>query len=230
MKIMKILSLAMCVFLVSAVSASATSIIDASFCPGQPSCPDGVSANLTITANTLTPDTNDYIFDVTFTGTTAAPYYLDQFSFTVGGVATPSGYQSRPTVTANTDYNWQVFYDNVSASVNNCVADTGSAQEVCTQSFGVGNNGAPLQGNTLTFEYNVDLAGDLQIVPTTFVNLRALFLDEDGSHNANLSPMGIYTPGGSVTSTDAVPEPASMLLLGSGLLGLARARRKKKTA
>src|SRR5690242_6517039 len=81
-----------------ASSVEAATILVANFCPQNNSCPTGLTqASLTIDDNG-TPAVNDYLLTATFTGTNAAPALLDLFSFTLGGVSTPSGYT---TVTLN---------------------------------------------------------------------------------------------------------------------------------
>jgi len=212
--------------LAATTSASAATILIADFCPDNASCPTGLTqARLTIDDN-QTPAVNDYLITATFTGTAAAPSLLDMFSFTLGGVATPAGYQTPVTLTSATSNGaalnlagFQTVYDNVSNTATACTTNTNSSNEVCTNTLN--SLGIPLPGNTLVFTFLVDLAGNLTI--GTDLNLRANF----NGPNGILSPNGRYTNGeGVVINPTGVPEPASMVLF--GLAALAGARRVRR--
>jgi len=214
------------VMALAATSASAAVIRTADFCPQNASCPTGLTvARLTIDDN-MTPALNDYLITATFTGTAAAPALLDMFSFTLGGVATPAGYETAPTLISATSNGaplalsgFQTVFDNVSNTSTACTLNTNQSNEVCTNT--VNSLGIPLPGKTLVFTFLVDLAGNLTI--GTDLNLRANFNDP----NRILSPDGRYTDGnGNSVTPVGVPEPASMVLF--GLAALAGARRVRR--
>ena len=80
--------------------AEAAVILTADFCPGNASCPTGLTqARLTIDDNG-TPAVNDYLITAMFTGDASAPAFLDMFSFTIAGarppVAIPVSFRRRP--------------------------------------------------------------------------------------------------------------------------------------
>lgn len=186
------------------------------FCPGSSGCPVGVTeASLTFTEDLTTADTNDYLLDIVITGNASSPYYVDELSFTTPA-PTPAGYETLPTLTSTNGIvnapsggsPWTVFYSNVSASAGSCTTSDGHSQEVCIQSdpnltTGVPNvYGAPLQNQTLHWQLYVDLVSGYTITDGTAVNLRAQFLNADGSNAGILSP---------------VPEPSTIAMLGMGL-------------
>lgn len=220
---MKLVAAAALVLALSS-SANAAPILSVNFCPGDLSCPSGIlEASLSFSEQTSTADVNDYFLDILFRGDSSAPVFLDELSFTISGFPTPTGYESAPTLqSASGGTNWQVFYDNVSASGASCTSNTNNSNEVCLQS-GPGdpqNLGAQIQGQSLLFQLLVDLSGSNQLTATTPVNLRAQFLRD----NAILSPN--FTPGTPPLST-AVPEPTTLLMLGVGLLGIGRQYRRR---
>jgi len=211
-----------------ASSAHAAPILSVNFCPGNLSCPGGLlEASLSFTEDTSTTDVNDYFLDILFRGDSSAPVFLDELSFTISGFPTPTGYESAPTLqSASGGTNWQVFYDNISASAASCTSNTNNGNEVCLQS-GPGdaqNLGAQIQSQSLLFQLLVDLSGTNQLTATTPVNLRAQFLQD----NAILSPDFAGTNTTPPPVTTAVPEPTTLLMLGVGLLGIGRQYRRRR--
>lgn len=196
------------------------------FCPGDSTCPAGVlEASLTFT-EIVNSDPNDYVLDIVIKGGSNAPAYVDELSFSLSGVQTSSGYEYRPTLVsapAGGDP-WVVYWDNISASVKSCTADTTNSQEVCTQS-GPGtstNFGAPLPGQTLVWEYIVDLTGTTPLSTQSVANLRAQFLNSSGKN------VGILSPGGA--NLTEVPEPSTLLVSGVGFLFAAALMRRRKSS
>lgn len=187
------------------------------FCPGGAGCPAGVTeASLSFTENLATQDTNDYILDIVIKGTTSAPYYVDELSFTTPA-PTPAGYEAPlPTIQAAPGgiSSWSMFYSNVNASAGSCTTNTNNSNEVCLQSVGINSNGPQLQGQTLHWQLLVNLASGYTIDQTSAVNLRAQFLNQDGSNAGILSPNG-------------VPEPTTLAMLGTGLATAWVSRRRK---
>ena len=177
-------------------------------------------------------DLNDYELLLTIAGTGTDT--IDQVSFTIGGVQTPGGYESRPTVEnpGPDGATWTVYYDNV-ANATSCQADGGS-QEVCASSPGPG----PSVAGSQTWTFFVDIIDSLGVLGTgSSVNLRAHFLTSTGGPGGNLSPGGgiittttdITTVITTVITTDSdLPEPTLLTLLGAGLAGVSLRLRRRK--
>ena len=218
--------------LTSTEAAAASFTFD--FCPSTECTGDNLTQatlEFTETVDAADPtDLNDYILELTLAGTGTDT--IDQVSFTLGGVQTPGGYESRPVVQNPTPDGlaWSVFYDNV-ANAGSCLADGGS-QEVCANSTG---NGPTVDG-TQTWTWFVDLDNDLGVIGVgSSANLRAHFLTAAGGPGGNFSPSGNVISTTSVTTvitTDSdLPEPTLLTLLGAGLAGVSlRLRRRKAKA
>jgi len=201
--------------------AAAAPIIDINYCPGDTTCPAGVTASLTFEdfVNPLDPyDSNDYLVTIKISGDNTSPYYVDEVSFKIDS-AQVGDYEVLPTLQSAPvpGSPWLVYFDNVSGSANSCIASTGQQQAVCSQS-GPGNPinyGAPLQGQTLTWTFLVDLNdSEGPLSATSAVNLRAQFLTESGKNAGILSP---------------VPEPGTLALLGIGASVAALRRRRARS-
>lgn len=207
--------------IVSAMPATA-SPLTVNFCPSSASCPTGVTeASLTFT-EIANSDPNDYILDLVIKGDSTAPTYVDEVSFALDGFQTRAGYEVKPTLldAPGGGAPWAVYWDNISASTGSCDDDTTHSQSVCAQSGpkDATNFGAVLPGQTLMWEFLVDLSGSGTLSETSFVNLRAQFLDSSGKN------AGILSPGGA--SFTPVPEPATLVLCTTGIAALAASRRR----
>jgi len=196
--------------------AVAAPIIDINYCPGDASCPVGVTQARLTFEEIAGGDINDYMVTIKISGDPS--YFVDEVSFKIDS-AQVGDYEYLPSLQTSPAQGspWVVYFDNISGSTSSCLANTGQQQAVCTQS-GPGNPlnyGAQLQGqNTppLTWTFIVDLNDSEGLLSgDSSVNLRAQFLDQNGKNAGILSP---------------VPEPGTLALLGIGA-SLAAIRRRR---
>jgi hypothetical protein len=186
-------------------------------------------------------DHNDYTLTMTMTGTGTDT--IDQVAFSINGVQTPDGYETKPTV-SGPGGGWVAYFDGVSNS-SSCTSDTNNSQAVCANSAG----GGPSVNGTNVWTWFVDLDDSLaSISAITAVNFRAHFLTAAGGPGGNFSPGGGLLQTGTTTTTTtttptststtpstgtpsgAAPEPTVMTLLGAGLVLAGRRLRRRKTA
>jgi MYXO-CTERM domain-containing protein len=200
--------------LLTTTSASAASFTT-NFCPGDATCPAGITEASLRFDEIAGGDPNDYDLYITITGNGAAgePQMVDMVSFSIDGVATPGGYEAKPNLVGATPAtapldgsvgSWDVVYDNIN-NEQACQSDQGSAQEVCVNSMNASNPGATIGTNTLTWHLFVNLAdNEAPLAVGSTVNLRAHFVSGcewtksgqdfklvcNGPGNTNLSPGG----------------------------------------
>src|SRR6266536_2523812 len=92
------LTVAILGFLLRAASAQA-SAFTVNFCPADASCPTNITeASLTFDEVLIGSDPNDYIVTIKIVGGAGTPEFIDSVQFSIGTIATPGEYESKPSL------------------------------------------------------------------------------------------------------------------------------------
>jgi hypothetical protein len=192
--------------------------ISINFCPGDSTCPVGVTEASITFAEILGGDPNDYTVTLRITGDSTAPAYVDELMFKVSS-AQWTDYETLPQLQSapSGGTTWLSYFDNISGSAGSCTSNTGQQQAVCAQSGpGIPSNyGAPLAGDVLEWTFLVDFKDAFGTLGDDDIFLRAQFLTSSGGNAGILSPTG-------------VPEPSTLLLTMLGILPFIPRRRRTK--
>lgn len=210
--------------------AEAAAVYSVNFCPGDATCPTGITEASLSFAEIANADPNDYTLTVKITGNASAPALLDVIQVKVDGVAVPGGYESLPTLTSSpAGATWSVFFDQINNGPGSCASNSFQGGAFCAQSS---NNGVTQTSTSNIFVFNVDFVDSVAPLGVgSAVNLRAAFNNSEGGNAGILSPGGgtLSSSNGGPPGSVSEPGTTSLALVSLALLGAGiRARRNRQ--
>lgn len=168
------------------------------------------------TGSNATDSFFDVFFTIDTTGYNGGGTLLDAVAFKV------SASSDQPTDVAllsapNVALNWGIFPGGINMGADGCASNGGGW--VCAQASAL-MYAAAVPDGIYTWEFSFTLPNGAIFLDPFAASIKALYVDNDGDKVGALVSENI-------TLQERVPEPGTLLLFGSALLGLARTIRKR---